>query len=33
VFLCYAPGANLAHRAGLFFHAEYQTMHAIQAII
>ncbi len=32
VFLCYGPGTNLAHSAGLFFHAEYQTMHAMQAI-
>ena len=32
VFLCYGPGTNLAHSAGLFFHAEYQTMHAMDAI-
>ena len=32
LFLCYGPGTNLAHSAGLFFHAEYQTMHAMQAI-
>jgi len=31
-FLCYGPGTNLAHSAGLFFHAEYQTMHAMEAI-
>ena len=31
-FVCYGPGTNLAHSAGLFFHAEYQTMHALQAI-
>ncbi len=32
LFLCYGPGTNLAHSAGLFFHAEYQTMHAMDAI-
>jgi 4-hydroxyacetophenone monooxygenase len=32
VFLCYGPGTNLAHSAGLFFHAEFQTMHAMDAI-
>ena len=32
VFFCYGPGTNLAHSAGLFFHAEYQTMHAMDAI-
>ena len=32
VFLCYGPGTNLAHSAGLFFHAEYQTMHAMDGI-
>jgi 4-hydroxyacetophenone monooxygenase len=32
LFLCYGPGTNLAHSAGLFFHAEYQTAHAMQAI-
>ncbi|HIL80907.1 MAG TPA: NAD(P)/FAD-dependent oxidoreductase [Myxococcales bacterium] len=32
VFFCYGPGTNLAHSAGLFFHSEYQTMHAMQAI-
>jgi len=32
LFLCYGPGTNLAHSAGLFFHAEYQTMHALEAI-
>jgi 4-hydroxyacetophenone monooxygenase len=32
VFFCYGPGTNLAHSAGLFFHAEYQTMHALDAI-
>lgn len=32
LFLCYGPGTNLAHSAGLFFHAEYQTMHAMQGI-
>ena len=31
-FLCYGPGTNLAHSAGLFFHSEYQTMHAMDAI-
>lgn len=31
-FICYGPGTNLAHSAGLFFHAEYQTLHAMQAI-
>lgn len=31
-FATYGPGTNLAHSAGLFFHAEYQTMHALQAI-
>ena len=25
LFLCYGPGTNLAHSAGLFFHAEFQT--------
>ncbi len=32
LFVCYGPGTNLAHSAGLFFHAEYQTMHAMDAI-
>ncbi len=32
LFLCYGPGTNLAHSAGLFFHSEYQTMHAMDAI-
>lgn len=32
VFFCYGPGTNLAHSAGLFFHAEFQTMHAMDAI-
>ena len=32
LFLCYGPGTNLAHSAGLFFHAEFQTMHAMDAI-
>lgn len=32
LFLCYGPGTNLAHSAGLFFHAEYQTMNAMDAI-
>ena len=32
LFLCYGPGTNLAHSAGLFFHAEFQTMHAIEGI-
>jgi len=32
LFLCYGPGTNLAHSAGLFFHAEFQTMHALDAI-
>lgn len=31
-FMCYGPGTNLAHSAGLFFHAEFQTMHAMDAI-
>ncbi|MEZ4215601.1 MAG: NAD(P)-binding domain-containing protein [Myxococcota bacterium] len=31
-FLCYGPGTNLAHSAGLFFHSEFQTMHAMDAI-
>ena len=31
-FFCYGPGTNLAHSAGLFFHSEYQTTHAMQAI-
>jgi len=31
-FVCYGPGTNLAHSAGLFFHAEYQAMHSMQAI-
>ncbi len=31
-FLCYGPGTNLAHSAGLFFHSEFQTMHAMEAI-
>jgi 4-hydroxyacetophenone monooxygenase len=32
LFLCYGPGTNLAHSAGLFFHSEFQTMHAMDAI-
>jgi 4-hydroxyacetophenone monooxygenase len=32
LFICYGPGTNLAHSAGLFFHAEFQTMHAMDAI-
>ncbi len=32
VFFCYGPGTNLAHSAGLFFHSEFQTMHAMDAI-
>ena len=32
VFFCYGPGTNLAHSAGLFFHSEYQTMHAMDGI-
>ena len=32
LFICYGPGTNLAHSAGLFFHAEFQTMHAMDGI-
>jgi 4-hydroxyacetophenone monooxygenase len=32
LFMCYGPGTNLAHSAGLFFHSEFQTMHAMDAI-
>ena len=32
LFLAYGPGTNLAHSAGLFFHSEFQTMHAMDAI-
>jgi len=32
LFLSYGPGTNLAHSAGLFFHSEFQTMHAMDAI-
>ena len=32
LFFCYGPGTNLAHSSGLFFHAEIQTMHAMDAI-
>jgi 4-hydroxyacetophenone monooxygenase len=32
LFLCYGPGTNLAHSSGLFFHSEFQTMHALDAI-
>jgi 4-hydroxyacetophenone monooxygenase len=32
LFICYGPGTNLAHSAGLFFHSEFQTMHAMDAI-
>ena len=32
LFLCYGPGTNLAHSAGLFYHSEFQTMHAMDAI-
>lgn len=32
LFFCYGPGTNLAHSAGLFFHSEFQTQHAMDAI-
>jgi 4-hydroxyacetophenone monooxygenase len=32
LFCLYGPGTNLAHSASLFFHAEYQTAHAMDAI-
>ena len=32
LFCLYGPGTNLAHSASLFFHAEYQTSHALDAI-
>ena len=32
LFCLYGPGTNLAHSASLFFHAEYQTGHALDAI-
>ena len=32
LFCLYGPGTNLAHSASLFFHAEYQTAHALDAI-
>jgi len=32
LFCVYGPGTNLAHSASLFFHSEYQTSYALQAI-
>jgi 4-hydroxyacetophenone monooxygenase len=32
LFCLYGPGTNLAHSASLFFHAEYQVAHAMDAI-
>lgn len=32
LFCVYGPGTNLAHSASLFFHSEYQTGYALQAI-
>lgn len=32
LFCVYGPGTNLAHSASLFFHSEYQTSYAMQAI-
>jgi 4-hydroxyacetophenone monooxygenase len=32
LFLVYGPGTNLAHSSSLFFHSEYQTTHAMEAI-
>jgi 4-hydroxyacetophenone monooxygenase len=32
LFCVYGPGTNLAHSASLFFHSEYQTSHAMDAI-
>jgi 4-hydroxyacetophenone monooxygenase len=32
LFCLYGPGTNLAHSASLFFHSEYQTSYALQAI-
>ena len=32
LFCLYGAGTNLAHSAGLFFHSEYQTSHALEVI-
>jgi len=32
LFYLYGPGTNLAHSSSLFFHSEYQTSHALDAI-
>ena len=32
LFCVYGPGTNLAHSASLFFHSEYQTSYALDAI-
>jgi 4-hydroxyacetophenone monooxygenase len=32
LFCVYGPGTNLAHSASLFFHSEYQTGYALEAI-
>jgi len=32
LFCLYGPGTNLAHSASLFFHSEYQTSYAMEAI-